>query len=129
MLRSYTCQNDRLVLLEGPPPAGDGEAAVWFDLVNPTPEEDRLVEQRLGISVPTRDEMEEIELSARLYHEDGAEYMTMTAVTSPSRRRLPSSSKARASSPSVTWSRSPSRCSLRARSGRALLPAGAASRS
>jgi magnesium transporter len=81
MLRSYMCDDDRLVLVDGPPPAGDREAVVWFDLVNPTPEEDHLVEQRLGISIPTRDEMEEIELSARLYHEVGAEYMTMTAVT------------------------------------------------
>jgi magnesium transporter len=81
MLRSYTCRNDRLVLVETSSPAADGESIVWFDLLNPTPEEDHLVERRLGVSVPTRDEMEEIELSARLYHEGGAEYMTMTAVT------------------------------------------------
>jgi magnesium transporter len=81
MLRCYTCQKDRLVPVEASSPAGGQESVVWFDLVNPTPEEDHLVETRLGISVPTRDEMEEIELSARLYHEAGADYMTMTAVT------------------------------------------------
>jgi magnesium transporter len=81
MLRSYTCRNDRIVLVEASSAALDEESVVWFDLVNPTPEEDHLVEERLGISVPTRDEMEEIELSARLYHEGGADYMTMTAVT------------------------------------------------
>jgi magnesium transporter len=81
MLRSYTCQNDRLVPVEASSSTGNEESVVWFDLVNPTPEEDHLVEARLGISVPTRDEMEEIELSARLYHEAGADYMTMTAVT------------------------------------------------
>jgi magnesium transporter len=81
MLRTYTCQTDKLVLVEALPKAKDTESFVWFDLFNPTPEEDRLVEQQLGISIPSRDEMEEIELSSRLYHEDGAEFMTMTAVT------------------------------------------------
>ena len=81
MLRLYTRRNDQLVPVEAmPPPAPEGEAVVWFDLLNPTPEEDRLVEQTLGLSIPTRDEMEEIEPSARLYHEDGAEFMTMTAL-------------------------------------------------
>jgi magnesium transporter len=80
MLRTYTCQTDKLVLVEALPAAKDAESFVWFDLLNPTTEEDRLLEQQLGISIPTRDEMEEIELSSRLYHEDDAEFMTMTAV-------------------------------------------------
>lgn len=53
---------------------------IWYDLVNPEPGEIRLVEEALGLDLPTRDEMEEIELSARLYQEDGAEFMTMTAL-------------------------------------------------
>jgi magnesium transporter len=53
---------------------------VWFDLLNPEPGEIRRVETALGLDLPTRDEMEEIELSARLYQEDGAEFMTMTAL-------------------------------------------------
>jgi magnesium transporter len=52
--------------------------AVWFDLVNPTPQEDKLVEQTLGIAVPTREEMQEIEVTSRLYVENGARYMTAT---------------------------------------------------
>jgi magnesium transporter len=55
--------------------------ALLFDLLNPTPEEDRLVESILGISIPTREEMEEIESSARLYTEAGAEFMTVTILT------------------------------------------------
>ena len=58
----------------------DGEAlpqeAVWLDLLAPTPEEDRRVEQLVGIAVPTREEMQEIEISSRLYAENGARYMT-----------------------------------------------------
>lgn len=54
------------------------EAAVWFDLVNPTPQEDKLVERTLGVAVPTREEMQEIEITSRLYVENGARYMTAT---------------------------------------------------
>jgi magnesium transporter len=50
--------------------------AVWLDLVNPTKDEDLLVERTLSISVPTREEMSEIEASSRLYQEGGAYYMT-----------------------------------------------------
>ena len=55
-------------------PAG----AVWFDLVTPTVAEDKLLERALGIAVPTREEMQEIEVSSRLYQENGARYMTAT---------------------------------------------------
>ncbi len=54
------------------------EEAVWIDLVSPTVQEDKLVEHLLGIAVPTREEMQEIEVSSRLYVENGARYMTAT---------------------------------------------------
>jgi magnesium transporter len=54
------------------------EAAVWFDLVNPTMVEDKAVERHVGIAVPTREEMQEIEVTSRLYVENGARYMTAT---------------------------------------------------
>jgi magnesium transporter len=54
------------------------EGAVWFDLVTPTVAEDKLLERALGIAVPTREEMQEIEVSSRLYVENGARYMTAT---------------------------------------------------
>src|SRR3954471_19617065 len=54
------------------------ENAVWIDLVGPTQGEDKLVEKFLGIAVPTREEMQEIEVSSRLYVENGARYMTAT---------------------------------------------------
>jgi magnesium transporter len=54
------------------------ETAVWFDLVNPTQQEDKLVERALGIAVPTREEMQEIEVTSRLYVENSARYMTAT---------------------------------------------------
>jgi magnesium transporter len=54
------------------------EAAVWVDLVKPTAEEDQAVEKLAGIAVPTREDMQEIEISSRLYIENGARYMTAT---------------------------------------------------
>jgi magnesium transporter len=78
MLRIFSRQNDRLALVEAH--AAAGADIVWVDLENPTPEEDRQVEALLGISVPTRAEMEEIEPSARLYTEAGSEFMTVTAL-------------------------------------------------
>jgi magnesium transporter len=54
------------------------EAAVWIDLVSPGNGEDKKVERVLGIAVPTREEMQEIEVSSRLYTDNGARYMTAT---------------------------------------------------
>jgi magnesium transporter len=65
----------RIEVKEGEPCPPD---AVWIDLVAPTAEEDRIVEQAIGVMVPTREEMAEIEISSRLYIENGARYMTAT---------------------------------------------------
>src|ERR1700744_5428922 len=54
------------------------EAAIWIDLVNPTAAEDKVVEKLAGIAVPTREDMQEIEISSRLYIQNGARYMTAT---------------------------------------------------
>ena len=48
------------------------ENAVWIDLVNPTAAEDKAVERLAGIAIPTREDMQEIEISSRLYIENGA---------------------------------------------------------
>ncbi|MDB5421502.1 MAG: Mg2 transporter protein CorA family protein [Brevundimonas sp.] len=50
--------------------------ALWVDLINPTPEEDHALEGALGLSIPTRAEMAELEASSRLYRENGATYVT-----------------------------------------------------
>ena len=54
--------------------------ATWIDLEEPTREEDKLVEECVGVQVPTREDMSEIEPSSRLYEENGALYMTLTAL-------------------------------------------------
>ncbi len=58
---------------EAVPPGAD---TIWFDLFEPTAEEDAFVETALGISVPTRAEMRQVEASSRFYIEGGACYMT-----------------------------------------------------
>lgn len=52
--------------------------AIWLDLLEPTPEEEKAVEATLAVDVPTREEMKEIETSNRLYEDNGALYMTAT---------------------------------------------------
>lgn len=54
------------------------EGLVWIDLVSPTDQEEDDLERQLGIDLPTKEEMEEIEISSRLYSEDGASFMTAT---------------------------------------------------
>ncbi|MDH6259735.1 magnesium transporter CorA family protein [Bradyrhizobium sp. BR13661] len=54
------------------------ENSPWIDLVNPTAAEDKAVERLLGIAIPTREDMQEIEISSRLYIENSARYMTAT---------------------------------------------------
>ena len=54
---------------------------LWIDLINPTREEDAAVEKALGLSVPTREEMAELEASSRIYRENGATYATADLIT------------------------------------------------
>lgn len=91
MLRTYFRADDRLraaALSDAAAPAPETAiatdsqpAVIWYDLVEPSLAESRHVEASLGVTLPSRDEMEDIELSARLYQENGAEFMTMTALT------------------------------------------------
>jgi magnesium transporter len=76
MLSVYVPHGTSLERLSADPGAPPADAAVWLDLVSPTVQEDKLVEGMLGIAVPTREEMQEIEVSSRLYVEQGARYMT-----------------------------------------------------
>ncbi len=71
MIRSFALENRRLA-----PVALPDDGTVWFDLLAPSPDEERMIETRLGLDVPTREDMLEIESSSRLYLEDGAAFMT-----------------------------------------------------
>ncbi|HQS07362.1 MAG: magnesium transporter [Rhizobiales bacterium 24-66-13] len=59
----------------------DGEVptdALWLDLVSPADHEDEQIERAVGVEIPTREEMRQIEPSSRLYVEGGAAYMTLS---------------------------------------------------
>jgi magnesium transporter len=56
------------------------DGATWIDLEEPTREEEQLVEDCLGLEVPTAEELAEIEPSSRLYDRNGALYMTLSAL-------------------------------------------------
>jgi len=49
---------------------------VWYDMIEPSRDDDKLVERSLGVEIPTRDEQSDIEPSEILYVENGASYMT-----------------------------------------------------
>ena len=50
--------------------------ALWIDLLSPSKVEETAVEQYIGRNLPTREEMIEIEISSRLYQENGTLFMT-----------------------------------------------------
>src|SRR5882724_13099585 len=78
MFSVFVPSESSLKKLAGTDPAALPDSAVWIDLLNPTQEEDRAVERLAGIAVPTREDMQEIEISSRLYIENSARYMTAT---------------------------------------------------
>jgi magnesium transporter len=78
MFSVFVPSDSSLKKLPTPDPALLPDNTVWIDLLNPTTEEDRAVERLAGIAVPTREDMQEIEISSRLYIENGARYMTAT---------------------------------------------------
>ena len=80
MLVAYVPRGTALERIEVQPGQSVPEGAVWVDLLTPTPDEDRVVEASIGVAVPTREEMAEIEPSSRLYIENGARYMTATVI-------------------------------------------------
>lgn len=54
--------------------------AIWIDLLSPSKKDNDLIEGTLSLSVPSQEEMREIELSSRLYTMDNTLYMTATMV-------------------------------------------------
>jgi magnesium transporter len=74
MLTVYDKKGTTLQRREGAEPIAD--TTLWLDLLNPTKEEETFVEKQLGILIPTRAEMREIEVSNRFYQENGAHYLT-----------------------------------------------------
>ncbi|MDX2028731.1 MAG: magnesium transporter CorA family protein [Alphaproteobacteria bacterium] len=77
MITAYTRHSGTLAPQPLLPQAMSPEV-VWIDLLSPSLQEEKAVEALLGVNVPTREEMQEIEISNRLYQEGAALYMTVT---------------------------------------------------
>ncbi|MDB5411934.1 MAG: corA, partial [Rubritepida sp.] len=69
MLTTYTVENGHLAMRENVRDADALRRAVWIDLLQPSREEEFAVQDALAIEVPTREEMQEIESSSRLYRD------------------------------------------------------------
>lgn len=78
VIQAYAPRNGRIERTEidkATPLPGD---AVWLDVVQPAPEERSKVEALYGLTLPTPEEVREIEPSDRLYSEGTARFMTAT---------------------------------------------------
>lgn len=80
MLSAYGTEKGCLIEFPAAAAAPSIADSIWLDLVEPTAEEERTVEAALGIDIPTREELAEIEASSRLYQEDGAAFMTANLI-------------------------------------------------
>jgi magnesium transporter len=82
MLSVYVLENG--ITVKKQPWNEDGsmpDGTVWIDLLEPTIEEEALVERATRLNAPTREEMEGIEFSSRFYEENDAIFMTATLLT------------------------------------------------
>jgi magnesium transporter len=76
MLRTYQPQDGGLKSVSIAEDGTIPPESLWVDLLNPTSEERKQVDRFLGMELPTRADMEEIEISSRLYQEEGGTFMT-----------------------------------------------------
>jgi magnesium transporter len=77
MIKLYSPKGVRTVTVDELP-AHHGQEVLWVDLLDPTLEEIKAVEMLEQLSLPTRNEAQEIEISSRLYIENRTIFMTAT---------------------------------------------------
>mgnify|MGYP003387002013 CR=1 FL=1 len=73
MIQYYQNHNGAVIVSEEKP--ADCSKIFWYDILNPTKEDEDLIEKELGIDLPTREEMQELEVSGRLYSEQDQLYV------------------------------------------------------
>jgi magnesium transporter len=74
MIRYYCNEGGNLVLCANP--ETDHGKIVWIDMLSPTAADEAVVERMTGFNVPTREDMQEIEMSSRAYDEAGVLFLT-----------------------------------------------------
>jgi magnesium transporter len=73
---------DKGTLYSGPPDLTHPvpPEVLWIDICSPTRAEEAELERALGLDVPTREEISEIEQTSRLYRSNGLLYMTAVII-------------------------------------------------
>jgi magnesium transporter len=74
MIRGFAAHYGQLRPVEDP--LAQIDEVIWFDLYQPAEDEQASVGAALGLDIPTREDMQEIEISSRLYYTEGAAVMT-----------------------------------------------------
>lgn len=80
MIRAYHLDGRAEIINAAEPRQALEADSLWLDLINPDLAEEALVEKLLGIPLPTREDLKDIEPSSRLYVEEGGVYMTGSLV-------------------------------------------------
>lgn len=78
MIKSHFLEDDK-VIVKNEIPVDDAKM-IWIDIVNMTKSEESFIEDKLGIDVPSYEEMQDIELSSRLYCENSSVVLVATIV-------------------------------------------------
>jgi magnesium transporter len=78
VLQAYELRNGRVERAEVGRSTALAADVLWLDVIQPTPEERARVEAAFGLTLPTPEEVREIEPSDRLYAEGNARFMTAT---------------------------------------------------
>lgn len=81
MLTAYTLTEGRLAAQTQEVADALPSQTLWVDMASPTMTEDAALEAALGIEIPSREDMSEIEASSRLYTEAGAVFLTVSIAT------------------------------------------------
>lgn len=77
MITAYQFKPAGPEIMDGLPTQAERDESGWVDLVAPTPDDNANVETFLGVSVPTRDQAQEIETSSRFFTENGGTFLNI----------------------------------------------------
>lgn len=80
MIIVYSLAKDKLIKAEFKVGGVIPAEAVWIDLLEPSIEEERFIEKQMSLNIPTREEMDKIEVLTPFYEEGEAHYMTITVL-------------------------------------------------
>jgi magnesium transporter len=81
MLVAYACGGGRLSSIDVHSQAASAPGAIWFDLLNPEPEDYAFVTRETGLALPSHEDLTEIENSSRLSADGPVLTLSMPIVT------------------------------------------------